>query len=79
MAGMMFCTPRIIDAFYHERMGAVLVCNVETTIEGATPPQVGEPFLLRTPCDGDPEYLEQLATYLQEHWVDGDKPTFSTN
>lgn len=79
MAGMMFCTPRIIDAFYHEQMGVVLICNVTTVIDGAASVQVGEPFLLQTPCDGDPEYLELVAAHLQEYWVDGDKPGFSAN
>lgn len=69
----------MVDAFFHEQLGAVLVMQAVMLNNDADSGFIGEAFYLRTPCDGDPVYLEELADFIQEHWVEGAQPTFSAN
>lgn len=84
MAGHIRMVPKMVEAFHHDRLGLVLVMRTITVIDGGEPHDFAEPFYLRASggnpaASGDPEYLEQVTAHIQEHWVDGDKPTFSAN
>lgn len=75
--GYLSFNQKIVEAFYHKRLGAVLICA--TTLEVPKIYDAVDIFYYRTPCDGDPAYLAELEAFLKEHHGDGRKPTFSAN
>lgn len=65
---------RIIEAFYHERLGAILVCTTRNVPLNKT-----TLHYLRTSCDGDPEYLASVTENLRTYWLEGEPRSPSLN
>ncbi len=58
----------VIEAFWHDRLGVILVCTDH-----------GDVFYFQTPSDGSEAYLSLVAAHLWQYWGQNNKPHFSVN
>lgn len=67
----------IVEAFYHERLGVVLIATKTPVVDNAFNRHLaGEPRLcyFQTASDGNPAYLRIVSDHLREYWM-SDEPT----